>query len=62
MSGESLENITKSDGNFPPTFVDNHLLPDMNFNGECLMKNISIAKKVINLRISYTLGSQLRDF
>ena len=26
MSGESLENITKSDGNFPPTFVDNHLL------------------------------------
>ena len=58
MSGESLENITKSDGNFPPTFVDNHLLPDMNFNGVY----ISIAKKVINLRISYTLGSQLRDF
>ena len=34
----------------------------MNFNGECLIKNISIAKKVINLRISYTLASQLRDF
>ena len=62
MSGESLENITKSDGSFPPTFVDNHLLPDMNFNGECLIKNISIAEKVINLRISYILRSQLRDF
>ena len=49
MSEESIENITKSDSNFAPTFVD-HLLPDMNFNGHCLIKNnISIPKKVINL-------------
>ena len=33
MSEVSIENITKSDSNFAPTFVDHHLLPDMNFNG-----------------------------
>ena len=61
MSQESMENITKSDKSFAPTFVDPHLLPDMNFNGHCLIKsNISIPKKVINLYISYTLGPQLR--
>ena len=38
MSGEGIENITQTDGNFAPTFVDNHLLPDMNFNGHCLLK------------------------
>ena len=26
------ENITKSDSNFAPTFVDHHLLTDINFN------------------------------
>ena len=58
MSEESLENITKSDSNFAPTFVDHHLLPNMNFNRHCLIKkNISIPKKLINLYISYTLGS-----
>ena len=62
MSEESIENITKSDSNFAPTFVDHHLLPDMNFNGHCLIKNnISIPKKLINLYISYTLGPQLRN-
>ena len=45
MSEESIENITKSGNNFAPTFVDHHLLPDMNFNGHCLIKNkISIPK------------------
>ena len=62
MPEESIENITKSGSNFAPTFVDHHLLPDMNFNGHCLIKNnISIPKKVINLYISYTLGLQLRS-
>ena len=51
MPEESIENITKSGSNFAPTFVDHHLLPDMNFNGHCLIKNISIPKKVINLYI-----------
>ena len=59
MSEESIKNITKSESNFGPTFVDHHLLPDMNFNGHCLIKNnISINKKVINLYISYILLSQ----
>ena len=38
MSEEIIENVTKSDKNFAPTFVDHHLLPDMNFNGQCLIK------------------------
>ena len=59
MSKESIENITKSDSNFAPTFDDHHVLPDINFDGHCLIKNnISIPKKVINLYISYTLGYQ----
>ena len=58
MSEESIENITKSDINFAPTFTDFLLT----FNGDCLIKNnISIPKKVINLCISYTLGPQLRN-
>ena len=53
MSKENIENITKSDRNFAPTFVDHHLLPDINFNGHCLIKyNTSNPKKVINLCIS----------
>ena len=36
---ESIENITKSDANFAPTFVDHHSLPDIKFNGHCLAKN-----------------------
>ena len=61
MSEENIENITKSDSNFAPTFVHYHLLPDINFNGNCLINNISIPKKVINLYISYTLNPQLRN-
>ena len=49
MSEENIENITKSDSNFAPTFADHHLLPDINFNGHCLINNISIPKKIIYL-------------
>ena len=53
ISEENIENMTKLGSNFAPTFVDPHLLPDLNFNGHCLIKNnISIPKKVINLYIS----------
>ena len=46
MSEENIEKITKSDSNFAPIFVDNHVLPNINFNGHCLIKNnISIPKK-----------------
>ena len=36
---ENTENITKSDGNFAPLFVDHYLFPDINFNGHCLINN-----------------------
>ena len=62
MSEESIENITKSGKSFAPTFDDHHSLPDINFNGHCLIKNsISIPRKLKNLYISYTLGRQLRN-
>ena len=62
MSEEDMENITKSDSNFAPTFVNHHLLLDINFNGHCLIKNnISIPKKVTNLYISYKLNPQLKN-
>ena len=61
MSEENIENITKSDSNFAPTFVDHHLLQDITFNGHCLINNIFIPKKIINLYISYTLTPWLRN-
>ena len=60
-SEESIENTTKSDSKFASPFVYHHLLPDINFNGHCLINNIYIPKKVINLYISCTLGPQLRN-
>ena len=61
MAEENIENITKSDSTFAPAFADHHLLPDMNFNGHCLMKNnLFIPKKVINLYIYYTLASAIK--
>ena len=50
-SGESVKYINKSYRNFAPVFVDYQLLPNLNFNGHCL----------INLYISYVLGRQLRN-
>ena len=64
ISKERTENITKSDSNFAPTFIDHQLLPDLNFNGHCLIKkknNISVPKKVKNLYISSTLDLQLKN-
>ena len=50
MSEKSIENITKSDSNVSTTFVDHHLLSNMNFNGHCLIRNnIYVPRKVINL-------------
>ena len=52
MSEENIENITKPDSSFAPTFVGYHVLPDINFNGHCLINNIFTPKKVINIYIS----------
>ena len=35
ISEDNIANITKSDRNFTPTFVDHHVLPDIDFNGHC---------------------------
>ena len=53
--------IIESDSNLAPTFVDDHLLPAINFNGHCLINDISIPKRVINLYISYILRPCLRN-
>ena len=55
MSEENIESITKPDNTF--VFVDHHELPDINFNGHCLIYNTQIPKKVIKIYISYTYGS-----
>ena len=63
MSEKNIENITTSDSNFAPNFTDHHVLPDINFNGHCLMSdNISIPKNIINLYISNTLNPWLIAF
>ena len=61
MSEENIENITRSNSNFVPTFADHHLLLDIIFNGHCLINNISIPKEKINLYISYKLTLWLRN-
>ena len=61
MSEENIENITKSNSNVAPTFVDLQLLPDKSFNRHCLIKNnIYIPKKVKNLYISYTMVKKFK--
>ena len=52
-SEENVENITKSESNFAPTFVNHHILPNINFSEHCLINNnISIPQKVITLHVS----------
>ena len=46
ISEENIENITKSDSNFAPTFVDHNVLSGINLNGHCLINNIYIHIKV----------------
>ena len=62
MSGENVENITKSDRDFVAIFVDYQVLPDTVFNGHCLINNnISSTKQVINLYTSYVLRPWLKN-
>ena len=62
MSEESIEDITRSNSLFAPTFVNHCILPYVNFNGQCLINdNISIPKKVKYLYISYKLNPWLRN-
>ena len=61
ISEENIENITKSDANFAQTFVDHLVLTDISFNENCLINNIYIPKKVINIYTSYTVTPWLRN-
>ena len=64
-NGMPKENITKSDCKFAPTFGNHYLLPDINFNGHCLINNICISRKVMvspwfrNLNTDFTLNNCL---
>ena len=49
MSEENIENITKPNSDFAPTFVDYQLIPDLNFNEHYLINNIYIPKKLIKI-------------
>ena len=51
MSEKNIQNITTSESNFALTFVDHHVLSDINFNEHCFINNIHIPKKVIYIYI-----------
>ena len=53
MSEENVENLTKSNSLFAPTFANHYILPDVNFNENSLINNISFPKKIINIYIYY---------
>ena len=48
MSEENIENITKLDTTLAQTFGHHYVLPDINFNGHCLINNFFIPKKEIS--------------
>ena len=66
MSEENTRNITKSNNLFAPTFFNRCILPDVTFNGHCLIKIIFLSLKsyiyiYIYIYISYTLNQWPRD-
>ena len=46
MSKEDNGNITESDDNFAPFFVNYDVLLNINFNGQCGINNTYMPKKV----------------
>ena len=54
MSEENIEDITKPDSSFAPTFVDHHVSPEIDFNIHCLISNIYVSKKLINTYFLHT--------
>ena len=53
MSRGNVEIISKSDSNFTPTFIDQHLLSDIIFNGHCLINNIYTPKKYMYVFLTH---------
>ena len=55
MSKQNIENITNSDSNFAPIFIDHHVLLDITFNGHCSANyNTSLPKKIVNIYVFLT--------
>ena len=57
---KKLRYITISDNKFAATLID-YYFPDVQFNGNCLVRNINTSLKIINLYICYTLDQGSRD-
>ena len=55
-------NKTTSDSNFAPTLINFYPLPDIKFNGHCLINNNNDSSlDIVNLYICYTLDRWSRD-
>ena len=62
LSEESVENITTSDSNFAQTLITYYPLPDIKFNGNCLIiNNNDPSLDAVNLYIYYELDRRSRD-
>ena len=59
MSEENTRNITKSNNLFAPTFFNHCILPDVTFNGHCLIKIIFLSLKsyIRDLNTDFALGN-----
>ena len=58
---KTIKNIATSDSNFAPTLIGYYPLPDIKFNGHCLINNSTVSIKITNLYISYTLDRWSRN-
>ena len=55
MWEQNIENITNSDSNFAPIFIDHHVLLAIAFNGHCSANyNTSLPKKIVNIYVFLT--------
>ena len=62
LSEESIENISATDSNFASTLINYYPLPDIKFNGHCLINNNNEPSLgAVNLYICYTLDRWSRD-
>ena len=62
LSEERIENITTSESNFAPTLINYYSLPDIKFNGHCLINNNNDPSlAAVYLYICYTLDQWSRD-
>ena len=60
-SCKSNENLFQSDSNFAQTFIDHHVLPEINFDGHCLIdkcKNVErkkchVCEKMLSMESYY---------